>query len=76
MIDKYLEMCNFLKGLEIMFLYQPILLQVQIKKCRDKLYSTAKSKGNVNDPEVIEVSQELDNLIISLQKIMMSKRIC
>jgi hypothetical protein len=42
--------------------------------CRKKLHWEVNSKGVVNDPEVIEISQELDELIVSLQKIILSKK--
>lgn len=57
-----------------MFLRQSILLHEQIEKCRAKLYLTVKKKGIVTDPEVIEVSRELDELILSLQKMILIKR--
>lgn len=59
-----------------MILSQTILLHKQIEKCRLKLYSLVKKKGVVNDPEVIDTSRELDELIVSLQKIILCKSKC
>lgn len=50
------------------------MLHDQINLCREKLYSLVNSKGVINDQEVIETSQELDELIVSCQKIFNFKR--
>ena len=57
-----------------MLLTKSIMLHEQIEMCREKLYSLVQDKGVVNDPEVIEASQELDKLILSLQKMIFYKR--
>ncbi len=57
-----------------MIIVESIKLQSQIATCRDKLYTTVKRKGVINDLEVIEVSRELDKLVLSAQKIIQSKR--
>jgi hypothetical protein len=57
-----------------MLLSKSIMLHEQIEMCREKLHSLVHSKGFVNDPEVIEASQELDKLILSFQKMIFYKR--
>lgn len=58
-----------------MFLSKTVDLHKQIEICREKLYLTLNSKGVFKDSDVIEVSQELDKLIVSLQKNIFNKRV-
>jgi hypothetical protein len=58
-----------------MLLSKSVIIGKQIGSYRKKLYSAVKRKGVINDPEIIEISQELDKLILSLQKIVLSEKI-
>ncbi|RXT05280.1 aspartyl-phosphate phosphatase Spo0E family protein [Ammoniphilus sp. CFH 90114] len=46
-----------------------ILLQILIEKKREYLHELAKKKG-LSNPEVLQVSQELDGLIYNYQRIL------
>jgi hypothetical protein len=58
-----------------MLLSKSVIIGKKIGSYRKKLYSAVKRKGVINDPEIIEISQELDKLILSLQKIVLSEKI-
>ncbi len=52
-----------------MALESMLALQKSIGQFRQRMYELAKRKG-VSDPDVVKVSQQLDEKIIMLQKIM------
>ncbi|MEH7095288.1 aspartyl-phosphate phosphatase Spo0E family protein [Neobacillus vireti] len=58
-----------------MLLSKSIELHEQIKIYREKLNALEDNKGALNDSEVIEASQELDKLKVSLQKMIISIRL-
>jgi hypothetical protein len=64
-----------IERIRIMLLSKSVIIRKQIGSYRKKLYSAVKRKGVINDPEIIEISQELDKLILSLQKIVLSEKI-
>lgn len=52
-----------------MILRNVLALRNSIDECRKRMYELAREKG-VSDPDVVKISQQLDNKIMMLQKTM------
>ncbi|MDF2963601.1 MAG: hypothetical protein K0S39_5336 [Paenibacillus sp.] len=47
-----------------------IELKLHMEQMQNKLYKLVEQKGSFLAPEVIELSQEIDNLVVAIQRLL------